>query len=88
VAEGADRAGAAHFTVGVRGSWRRLKMQADEDGRFAFDKLAPGDYEVAAWSKPDVDVENDDIWAEAAGSASKVQIEPGFDVEINLTASP
>jgi hypothetical protein len=62
-------------------------MQADEDGRFVFDKLPPGDYEVAAWPKPDVDVENDDAWSNV-GSVNKVQLEAGFDVEVNLTAAP
>lgn len=87
VAEGEQRSGASHFTVGVRGSTMRRGMQADEDGRFAFDKLPPGDYEVAAWSKPGIDVQNDEVWT-TAGSINKVQLEPGFDVEINLTATP
>jgi hypothetical protein len=87
VAGGTARTGASHFTVGVRGAERRRKMQADQDGRFVFDKLPPGDYEVAAWPKPDVDVENDDAWSNA-GSVNKVQLEAGFNVEVNLTAAP
>lgn len=87
VAEGAQRAGASHFTVGARGPHRSYKTQADDGGRFSFAKLPPGSYKVAAWPKPDIDPEDNALWGDARGIVS-VEVEPGFDVEIDVTASP
>jgi len=88
LAEGAERQSAAHFTVAVKGRRRRHKVQADDRGRFVIEKLAPGDYLIAAWAKPDVDVEDDAVWRDAAGEARELRLEPGFEVEIDLTAKP
>jgi Carboxypeptidase regulatory-like domain len=87
VAQGAQRAGASHFTIGARGPHGRYKTQADDEGRFAFAKLPPGPYKLAAWPKPDINPEDDEAWADARGVVS-IEIEPGFDVEMDVTASP
>lgn len=88
VAEGAEKSGASHFTVGARGPHGRYKAQADDEGRFAFQKLPPGSYRLAAWAKPEVNVEDDGVWSGAAGVVSQIELEPGFDVEIDVTALP
>jgi hypothetical protein len=87
IAEGAQRAGASHITVGARGPHGSYKTQADDDGRFAFAKLPPGSYKIAAWPKPDFDPEDDAVWGDARGVVN-IEVEPGFDVEIDVTASP
>jgi len=87
VAAGAQRAGAAHFTVGARGPHGSYKKQADEAGHFEFEKLPPGSYRLAAWRKPDINVEDDRAWNEASGVAS-IELDPGFDVEVDITATP
>jgi protocatechuate 3,4-dioxygenase beta subunit len=86
VPAGAQRAGASHFTVGARGPHGRYVKQADEDGRFGFEKLPPGPYTLAAWPKPEINVDDDRVWSEAAGVVD-VELEPGFDVEIDVTAT-
>jgi hypothetical protein len=88
VAQGEGKTGASHFTVGARGPHGRYKAQADGDGRFVFEKLPPGSYRLAAWMKPDINVEDDGVWSDAAGVVSRIELEPGFDVEIDLTALP
>lgn len=82
--EGDRRAEAAHFTLGVRGRGLRRKVQADDQGQFVFDRLPPGTYVAAAWAEPDVDVESDAAWREA-DSSRELQLEPGFEVEVDLT---
>lgn len=88
LAEGAERASAAHFTVAAKGRNLRRKVQADDQGRFVIEKLPPGEYVVAAWVAPDVDVDDDGVWADAAGEVRELRLEPGFEVEIDLTARP
>ena len=88
LAESETRQSAAHFTVAVKGRRMRSKVQADGQGRFVFEKLPPGNYVVAAWAAPDVDVAGDDVWRDAAGGARELRLEPGFEVEIDLTAQP
>ncbi len=87
VGQAAAREGAAHFTVGARGPHGRYKMQTDDDGRFVFAKLPPGSYKIAAWPKPDIDPEDDQAWDDARGVVN-VDLDPGFDVEMDVTVNP
>lgn len=82
------REAAAHFTVGLRGPRGRHKAQTDDDGRFFVEEIVPGDYEIAAWSKPDIDVGDDDAWAQARANSKQLTVEPGFEIEIDLTVTP
>ncbi len=85
--EGERLAAASHFTVGVRGEGLRRGMQTDDEGGFAFEMLMPGDYEIAAWSWPNVNFQDDAAWLEVADHIRKVTLEPGFEMEIDVTAT-
>jgi len=82
------REAAAHFTVAARGPRGRLKVQCDDDGRFSLPGLIPGEYEIAAWSRPDVDIDDEQAWEQARANLKKLTIELGFDIELDLTVTP
>ena len=85
VAEGAVKSAAAHFTVAVRGP-ATVAAQTDNEGGFVFEGLIPGAYRIAAWSSLGVDVEDDAAWRELGAAVRELELEPGFDVEVELTA--
>jgi hypothetical protein len=85
---GTSRTAAAHFVVAVRGPQGAERIQADDFGRFAFDRLIPGEYEIAAWSNQDVDVKSDQAWEEAGDNRKTIAVEPGFEMEVDLTVTP
>ena len=60
-----SRPAGAHFLVGLRGGRGSFSSPADENGVFAFDKVIPGEYRIAAWRDPDTDVSDEEAWAEA-----------------------
>ena len=78
---------AAHVTVGIRGR-NTLSVQTDNEGGFLFEKLIPGEYEIAAWARPEVDVKSDEVWEEAGERVRRIVVEPGFEVEVDLTIAP
>ena len=86
--DGEAREAASHFIVGIRGRGDARKMQADDNGRFEFDRLVPGEYEIAAWSRQDVDVDGAQAWTEAGQNVKKLTVEPGFEMEVDLTVAP
>jgi hypothetical protein len=88
LAGGADRQAAANFTVGLRGDRGRHKVRADDSGGFVFEKLIPGDYEIAAWEALDVNVEDEDAWRGAGENVKRLVVEPGFETEVDLTVTP
>jgi hypothetical protein len=64
-------------------------MQADQNGRFDFDRVVPGEYRICAWSDPDTQpIFDDKTWAAAGGAVRKFSVETGSEVEIDLTAVP
>jgi hypothetical protein len=73
--------------VGVRGRNTR-SVQTDNQGGFLFERLIPGDYEIAAWDRPVVDVEDSEVWREAGDRVKKIGVEPGSEVDIDLTIAP
>lgn len=87
LAAGEQREPGAHFTVGLRGERGRHKIQADDSGAFIFEKLIPGDYEIAAWEDPDVDVHDDAAWSRAGENVKRLAIEAGFETEVDLTVT-
>ena len=86
-AAGESKPEAAHITVAVRGRETR-SVQTDDSGVFFFEKLIPGDYEIAAWARPSVRAEREDAWREARDRVQRIAIEPGFEVEVDLTIAP
>ncbi len=87
LASGETRQAAAHFTVGLRGERGRHGVQSDDAGAFVFEKLVPGEYEIAAWAAPDADVHDDERWRRAGDDVKRLVLEPGFETEIDLTVS-
>lgn len=85
---GQSREAASQFIVGLRGERGAQRMQADDEGRFEFEKVIPGQYRIAAWSRQDVDVESDEAWEEAGANSKTISVEPGFEVELDLTVTP
>ena len=80
---------AAQFRVGLKGPHVIRSVQADQNGRFAFDKVPPGDYRVCAWRDLSARaVRDDDVWEEAGSAARAFPVEAGSDIEIDLTAVP
>ena len=81
-----SRAAGAHFLVGLRGGRGSFSSAADENGVFAFDKVIPGEYRIAAWRDPDTDVSDEEAWAEASAAVRTITVEAGFEMEVDLTA--
>lgn len=91
----ADSAGAAaaHYRVALRathcGSLRCVRsLQTDQEGRFSFDKVQPGEYSIAAWAGVgDGEVRGDRMWDEAGAAVRVFPVEAGSEIEIDLTAA-
>jgi hypothetical protein len=89
-----DAAGApirkgAQFQVGISGPSGFRAMQADQNGRFDFDRIVPGEYRICAWSAPDAQAIYDEkTWEAAGGAVRKFSVDAGSEVEIELTAVP
>ena len=81
-----SRPAGAHFLVGLRGLRGSFSSAADENGVFAFDKVIPGEYRIAAWREPDTDVSDEEMWAEADSAVRTITVEAGFEMEVDLTA--
>ncbi len=81
---GPGKLDAAHITVGIRGRETRA-VETDDEGGFLFENLIPGDYEIAAWARPAVEVSGDAVWRQAGDRVKRISVEPGFEVEAELT---
>ncbi len=81
-----SRPAGAHFLVGLRGGRGSFSSPADENGVFVFNKVIPGEYRIAAWSDPDTDVSDEEVWAETASAVRTITVEAGFEMEVDLTA--
>jgi hypothetical protein len=79
----------AQFQVGLSGPSGFRVMQADQNGRFDFDRVVPGEYRICAWSDPDTQpIYDDKTWTAAGAAVRKFSVETGSEVEIDLTAVP
>jgi hypothetical protein len=80
----------AQFQVGLWGPNRRVRLaQADQYGRFQFERVAPGDYRICAWSDLDPRLVHDEgMWEKAGNAVREFPVEAASDVEIDLTAVP
>ena len=87
----ADAGGGAapHFLVAIRGPHGVDSVQADQQGRFVFDKAPPGDYQIGAWAGASAAaVRADAVWDRAGRAVREFSVEPGAEIEIELTAVP
>lgn len=78
---------AAHFLVGLRGPEAARRAQTDDRGGFAFERLPAGDYEVAAWRDLQTNLDDPAAWERAGENVRKFTLEPGFEVELDLTVT-
>ena len=79
----------AQFQVGLSGPGGFRAAQADQHGRFNFDRVVPGEYKICAWSDPDAQAIYDEkTWAAAGDAVRKFEVDAGSEVEIDLTAVP
>ncbi|HYM09868.1 MAG TPA: carboxypeptidase-like regulatory domain-containing protein [Bryobacterales bacterium] len=63
-------------------------VQADQRGRWFFDRVRPGDYRLCAWPAIESDaLYAPEIWQRAGRAVKQVAIEPSADVEVDLTAA-
>jgi len=86
-AQAAERIAAQH-TVGIRSPNVVRAASADQHGRFRFERLPPGDYEICAWSDPLVRVQSDGLWEASSDAVRRFTLEAGDQAEIVLTATP
>ena len=78
----------AQYRVGLKGPYGVRAVQADQYGRFAFERVLPGEYQICAWANLDARQVRDDAAWEAAGAAVRTfPVEAGSDIEIDLTAA-
>lgn len=92
----ADRDGnpAPHYQVALRSTAageadRVQSMQTDQQGRFRFARVQPGEYRIAAWGELAADAVRSQAPWDAAGPAARVfPVEAGAEIEIDLTAVP
>jgi hypothetical protein len=79
----------SQFQVGLSGPDGFRAVQADQNGEFSFDRVVPGEYRICAWEAPDAQgIYDDQTWRAAGDAVRKFSIDPGSDVEIDLTAVP
>ncbi len=64
-------------------------VQADQQGRFRFEKIPPGEYHIAAWAGAGAaDAHVEALWTAAREAVRVFPVEAGAEIEIELTAAP
>ena len=77
----------AQYTLGLKGPDRTYIVRADQLGRFSFDHITPGDYQICAWEVIARDrVYRDEVWEQAGPAVRTFPVDAGSDIEIDLTA--
>lgn len=79
---------ASNFRVALRGPDGVVSAQADDQGRFVFDQIKPGRYELGAWRDARVDLDSEQTWSGARETVRVLDLEPGFEVEVEVTVTP
>jgi len=83
----ADEQTASHYRVGLESAGGIVSVQTDQSGAFVFEKLIPGSYRICAWSdRTHADVGCAQLWESAGDAARSFPVEPGSEIEIELTA--
>lgn len=82
-----DERTASHYRVGLEGAGGIVSVQTDQSGAFTFEKLVPGAYRICAWSdRTHADVGRVQLWEAAGDAVRSFPVEPGSEIEIELTA--
>lgn len=81
---------ASHYRVGLRGAaGGSASVVADQDGRFDFGSVAPGDYAIWGWRDiRQAEVWDPKIWEQAAEVIRRIAVEKEMQVEVELTVTP
>ena len=89
VRQGGTRSPVPHARVAIDGARGIRSEQADQNGRFLFANVIPGEYRICAWPdiRPEL-IDHEASW-EKAGCAGKIfPVEPNSEVELDLTPAP
>ncbi len=75
--------------VALDGAGGARVAEADENGRFQFAEVAPGQYRICAWRElvPEL-LGREDTWKKAGCADRRFQVESGAAVELALTVAP
>ncbi len=62
--------------------------QTDQNGRFEFREVRPAGYRICAWPSQDVSaLDAGETWDRAGASVKRFAVDPGAEIEIDLTAA-
>ncbi len=75
------------FLVALRDRRGVQTVRADPQGRFAFDRLEPGEMRLCAWDDLSVEANDDAVWEKAGQAARVFTVESGDEVQVGLTAA-
>lgn len=79
---------ASHYLVALAGADRIRSFEADQNGRFQFDKVVPGDYRICAWRNVSEKVVRDEsLWKQSGCIVRAFPVEPNSEIELDLTAA-
>jgi hypothetical protein len=85
-----DPVPASHYRVGLRNATGGVaSVMADQDGRFDFGSVTPGDYAIWAWRDlKQAEVWDPKTWEQAADAIRRITVEKEMQVEVELTVTP
>ena len=81
---------AGHYRVGLRSTHGgSVSVMADQDGRFDFGSVAPGDYAIWGWRDVgETDLRDPKVWEQAGDAVRRITVEKEMQVEVELTVTP
>jgi hypothetical protein len=81
---------ASHYRVGLRSTHGgSVSVMADQDGRFDFGSVAPGDYAIWAWRDlRETEARDPKVWEQAGDGVRRITVEKEMHVEVELTVTP
>ena len=76
-----------HFRVGLKNEDGTRSVAADQNGLFVFRNVIPGSYTICAWSDlSEAEVKAAEVWKQSGSAVRAFDVEPGMEIEIDLTA--
>jgi len=79
----------SHYRVALAGPGGIRSVQADQSGRFVFPKVIPGPYRICAWKDLNEEaVRAEPLWKQAGKAVRAFEVDPGAQIEMDLTAAP